>query len=102
MQHTTVLLYMSYGINLTRPEQAHRPAKDAAISRASSSGSSTGAKWPPLGIGVHRQTLYRRSAHSRGGVPSSTKLLAKTAMPVGTLTNCCGPSVIRNRLLSSK
>src|SRR4029077_2450920 len=28
-------------------------------------------------MGVHRRTLYRRSAHSRGGVPSSTKLLAK-------------------------
>ena len=58
------------------------------------------AKCPPLGIGVHRRTLYRRSAHSRGGVPSSTNLLAKTAMPVGTLTNSCGPSVTRNRLLS--
>src|SRR4029077_10077964 len=86
--------------NLVRSVQAHKPAKNAAISRASNSGSSAGAKWPPLGIGVHRRTLYRRSAHSRGGVPSSTKLLAKTAMPVGTSTNSCGPRVIRNRLLS--
>lgn len=70
--------------------QAHKPAKNAAISRASNSGSSTGAKCPPLGIGVHRRTLYKRSAHSRGGVPSSTNELAKTAMPVGTLTNSCG------------
>src|SRR4029077_7733238 len=68
---------MSYGINLVRPEQAHRPAKNAAISRASSSGSSTAAKWPPLGMGVHRRTLYRRSAHSRGGVPSSTKVIGE-------------------------
>ena len=32
-------------------------AKKVTMSRASSSGSSTGAKWPPLGIGVHWRTL---------------------------------------------
>ena len=37
--------------------QAHKPAKNAAMSRASNSGSSAAAKCPPLGIGVHRRTV---------------------------------------------
>src|SRR5437588_12216877 len=52
---------------LVRSVQAHKPAKNAAISRASNSGSSTGAKCPPRGIAVQRHTLYRRSAHPPGG-----------------------------------
>ena len=40
--------------------------KNAAISRASNSGSSAGAKCPPLGIEVHRRTLYRRSGPLTG------------------------------------
>jgi hypothetical protein len=48
-----------------------RSSKKAAMSRLSKSGSSAAGKWPPLGMGVHRRMLYRRSAHSRGGVPAS-------------------------------
>jgi hypothetical protein len=36
--------------------QPERPSKNAAMSRATSSGSSAGAKWPPVGITVHRLT----------------------------------------------
>src|SRR6266536_1834925 len=85
---------------LVRSVQAHKPAKNAAISRASNSGSSAGAKWPPLGIGVHRRTLYRRSAHSRGGWPSGADSLAKTAIPVGTPTTSRGPTVTADQRLS--
>jgi hypothetical protein len=48
-----------------------RSLKKAAMSRLSRPGTSAAGKWPPLGMGVHRRMLYRRSAHSRGGVPSS-------------------------------
>ena len=47
------------------------------MSRASSSGFSAGAKWPPLGIGVHRRTLYRRSAHSRGRCSLIDKIIGE-------------------------
>jgi hypothetical protein len=63
---------------------AHSAAKKAAISPARRCGSSAGAKWPPLGIEVHRRTLYSRSAHCRGGSPSGTKWLVNTATAVGT------------------
>ena len=37
------------------------------------------AKWPPLGISVHRCTLKKRSAHSRGGSEMSFGNRAKAA-----------------------
>ena len=46
--------------------------RKSLISRASSPGSSAGPKWPPVGITVQRCTLYSRSAHSRGGLPSNS------------------------------
>jgi hypothetical protein len=70
------------------------------MSRASNSGSSVGAKCHPLGMGAHRRTLYGRSAHSRGGVPSSTNWLAKTAIAVGTSTRSVGPSGAADQRLS--
>jgi hypothetical protein len=42
-------------------------------------------KASPRGMGVHRWMLYRRSAHSRGGVPSSVNWW-KRATAVGTVT----------------
>src|SRR6185312_15846448 len=60
--------------------------KKAAISCASSLGSSRAAKCPPRGMTVHRRTLYSRSTHSRGGTASRTYSLAKTAIAVGTPT----------------
>jgi hypothetical protein len=59
-------------------------AKNAAMSRATSCGSSPGAKCPPLGITLQRRMLYSRSAHSRGGWPSDTNMCGKTATAVGT------------------
>jgi AraC-like DNA-binding protein len=55
--------------------------KKARISSTSNSGSSIAPKWPPLGIGVQRWTLKKRSAHSRGGWEIS---FGKIANPAGT------------------
>src|SRR5215210_8865947 len=77
-----------------------RPAKNSLMSRASRSGASAGAKWPPRGIGVQRRTSYSRSAHSRGTVPSETSSLANTATAVGTVTKSSGPMVGPYRRLS--
>src|SRR3954468_7015326 len=79
---------------------ASRPAKNSLMSRASRSGASAGAKWPPRGIGVQRRTSYSRAAHSRGGLPSETSSLANTATAVGTVTKSSGPMVGPYRRLS--
>src|SRR6266699_3138635 len=85
------------GYKLAAPSSS----KKAAISRPSSSGSSTDGKWPPLGMGVHRRMLYRRSAHSRGGLPSSMNWCAKTATAVGTVTTSVRPSSAASHRLST-
>src|SRR5262249_43402834 len=69
-----------------------RVAKKAAMSGATSSGSSAGAKWPPRGITVQRRMSYSRSAHSFGGSPSGTSMCGKAATAVGTWTTSAGPS----------
>jgi hypothetical protein len=50
-------------------------------------------KCPPLGMGVHQRTLYRRLAHLRGGVPLSTNWLENAAIAVGSSRKSSEPSV---------
>src|SRR5262249_38712247 len=66
------------------PQRLERSGrKNARTSSTSAFGSSSAAKWPPLGKRVQRSTRYMLSAHLRGG---RTISFGKIAHPVGTST----------------
>jgi hypothetical protein len=52
---------------------------------------------PQRGMGVHLTTLYRRGAHSRGGLPSSMNWW-KTATAVGATTKSAAVTQVRQSL----